>query len=269
MKRLPLYSGIAMPIVTLLEKAYGSFSPKAFEPIFSSLCEDLKVRLKVVGRTDRGWIQMDISGEDTAVASRFLDQKVGLAPVSMNELEKFSVIKGRVISSGKRKDELRVDVGVFSPQICDATVSLQKLQAQLADGKKLSLKKFIELYCLYENMPLKVKFVSKVNVQKGKVDAELSEAQLSQFSHWIRVFLDRLIVLGAERSRVKHAIKVSKHARDVIRIEQLGVLEHAVLCKLGTDAVGLVPRLGRFLPAAILIPFCPRKLQRLVDRLPL
>ncbi len=258
-----------MPIVTLLEKAYGPFSPEAFEPIFSSLCEGLKVRLKVVGRTDRGWIQIDISGEDTTVASRFLDQKVGLAPVSMNELEKFSVIKGRVISSGKRKDELRVDVGVFSPQICDATVSLQKLQAQLADGKKPSLEKLIKLYCLYENMPLKVKFVSKVDAQKGKVDAELSEVQLSQFSHWTRVFLDRLVVLGAERSHVEHAIKVSKHARDVIRIENLGVLEYAVLCKLGTDAVGLVPRLGRFLPAATLVPFCPRKLQKLINRLPL
>ena len=251
-----------MPIVTLLEKAYGPCSPEAFEPIFSTLCEGLEVRLKVMGRTDRGWIQIDISGEDTAVASRFLDQKVGLAPVSMDELEKFSVIKGRVISSGNRTDELRIDVGVFSPQICDATVSLQRLQAQLAGGKKLSLKKFIELYCLYENMPLRVKVVSKADTQR--FDAELSEAQLSQFSHWIRVFLDRLMILGAEHSRVEHAIRVSKHARDVIKVEQLGVLEHAVLCKLGTDAVGLVPRIGRFLPAATLVPFCPRKLQKLL-----
>ena len=258
-----------MPIVTLLEKAYGPFSPEAFEPIFSSLCKGLEVRLKVVGKTNRGWIQVDISGEDREVALRFIDREIGLAPVSMDKLKKFSAIRGRVVSPGKSKNELHVDVGVFSPQTCDATVSLLKLQAQLADGKKVPMKKLIELYCLYDNLPVKVKLVSNVDAQKGNVEAELSEAQLSQITYWIGVFLDRLIVLGAHSSDVEHAIRVSKHARDVVKIEPLGVLEHAVLCKLGTDAVGLVPRLGRFLPTATLVPFCPREIQNLVDRLPL
>lgn len=258
-----------MPIVTLLEKAYGPFSPETFEPIFSSLCRGLEVGLKVVGKTDRGWIQVDISGEDRAVASRFLDKEIGLAPVSVDKLKRFSVIRGRVVSSGKRKNELLVDVGVFHPKTCDATVPLRRLQAQLADGKKLPLKKLIELYCLYDNMPLKVKLVGNVGGKNGGIAAELSEAQLSQFSRWIGVFLDRLIVLGAQSSDVERAIEVSKHIRDVVKIEPLGVLEHAVLCKLGTDAVGLVPRLGRFLPTAALVPFSPREIQKLVNRLSL
>lgn len=258
-----------MPTATFLEKAYGPFHPGIFEPIFLALCKGLNVSVKVVGKTDRGWIQVDVSGEDRAVALRFLDQEIGLAPVSADTLKRFSVIRGRAISSGERRDGLRVDVGVFSPRHCEAVISLRKLQAQLADGKKLPLNKLLELYCLYDNLPLRVKLVNDLNAQKANVEAELSEAQLSQFSHWISVFLDRLIVLGAQFSDVDRVIKVSRSARDVVKVESLGFLEHAVVCKLGTDAVGLIPRFGRFLPTATLVPFSPRGIQKVVNRLSL
>jgi len=255
-----------MPTVTLLEKVYGSFSPETFEPFFSSLCKGLRVESRVVGKTNRGWVQIDVSGEDEIAALHFVDEKIGLAPVSLDRLKKFSVIRGRVVSSGKSKNELYVDVGVFSPETCDAVVPLQRLQAQLADGKKLSLQRLVELFCLYDNLPLEVKIAGSVDVQNRLVEAELSEGQLSRFSRWIRSSLDRLLVLGALLSDVEHAVKASKHSRDVVRIESLGLLEHVVLCKLGTDAVGLIPNLGRFLSDAFLAPFSPGKIRQLVDR---
>lgn len=256
-----------MPILTLLEKAYGPVEPETFEASFAALCKGLKVQLKVVGRTARGWIQVDVSGEDSAVASRFLDQEIGLTPTSVNDLRKFAVLRGRVISSRKSEQELYVDVGIFSPKTCDAALPLHSLQAQLADGKRLALKQLVDLYCLYENLPLQVKLVSDVDATDGTVEAELPEAQLSLFTRWLRLFLDRLIVLGAEFRDVERAVKISKHTRDVVRIEQLGLLEHGVVCKLGTDAVGLVPRFGRFLPSATLVPFSPRKIKNVIGRL--
>jgi len=255
-----------MPTVTLLEKVYGSLPPETFEQKFSSLCKGLKVKLKVVGKTNRGWVQIEASGEDEIVALRFLEQEMGLAPVSADNLKKFSVVRGRVVFSGKSKKEIYVDIGVFSPEIYDAILPLQKLQVQLADGKKLPLQRLIELFCFYDNLPLKVKIVEDIDVQKNWVEAELSEAQLSQITSWIRSSFDRLVVLGAFFSDVDGAVKMSKHFRDVIRIESLGMLEQVVLCKLGTDAVGLIPKLGRFLPDAVLVPFSPRKIRQLVDR---
>ena len=255
-----------MPIVALLEKVYGPFSPETFEPLFSSLCKGLRVKSRVVGKTNRGWIQIEITGEDEVAALHFIDRKIGLAPVSLDKLEKFSVIRGRVVFSGKSKSELYVDVGVFSPETRDSAVPLLRLQAQLADGKKLPLQRLIEPFCLYDNLPLKVKIAGNVDAQKKLVEAELSEAQLSQITRWIRSSLDRLLVLGAPLSDVEHAVRASKHSRDVIKIEPLGILEQTVICKLGTDAVGLIPDLGRLLPDAILAPFCPRKIQQLIDR---
>ena len=233
-----------MSTLTLLEKTYGSFSPETFEPVFSSLCQGLKVELRVVGKTSRGWIQVEVSGEDETVASHYLDQEVGLAPVSIDKLKRFSTVRGRVVSSGEGGSQLLVDVGVLSPRICDAAVSLQSLQAQLADGKKLTIQRIIELFCLYENLPLKVKIVGNVDARRKHVEAELSETQLSQIMRWVRSSLDRLLVLGASFSDVEHAVQASKHARDVIKVESLGLLEHAVVCKLGTHAVGLTPKLG-------------------------
>jgi len=47
----------------------------------------------------------------------------------------------------------------------------------------------------------------------------------------------------------------------------LGWLEHAIVCKLGTDAVGLIPAVGRFLRTATLAPFSPRKIRQIIERL--
>lgn len=255
-----------MSVVTLLEKVYGSLPPDFFEPVFSSLCEGLEVRLRVVGKTSRGWIQVDVSGEDEDVAVRLLDQKIGLAPASLDNFKKFSLLKGRIVSSDVKKDNLRVDVGVFSPRLWDAAVPLQTLQTQIADGKSFSLEQLIDLFCFYVNLPLEVKVVSDVGFKSDFIKAALSEAQLSQFTSWICSYLDRLVVVGAPFSSVEEAIKRSRHVRDVIKIESLGLLEHSVLCKLGTEAKGLMPKLGPMLPHAVLAPFSPRKIRQFIKR---
>ncbi|UCE29065.1 MAG: DUF2110 family protein [Candidatus Bathyarchaeota archaeon] len=253
-----------MPTVTLLQKAYGLFPSKAFEPLVMSLCKGLNVRLEVVGGTDRGWIKALVSGEDEAVALRLLDREIGLAPASADMLKKFLTVKGSVLSFDRNEEELVVDIGVFSPNTCDAYTPLQCLRAQLADGKMLSFKQLTELFCLCENLPVEIKVVGDVDADGKPVEAMFSEGQLSQFSVWVRSSLDRLIVLGVPLGKVEHAVRVSRHARDVIRVQSLGLLEHAILCKLGTDARGLVPKLGALLPDAVLEPFSPRKIRAVV-----
>jgi len=252
--------------VTLLEKVYGPFHPNLFEPFFSSLCEGLNVKLRVMGKTNRGWVQVDVSGEDEDVATRLLNQKFGLAPVSANNLEKFSLLRGKVVSSELDEDSLRVDVGVFSPHLVDATIPLQTLRAQTANGKGFSLEQLIDLFCLYVNLPLEVKVVRSVSLEGDSIEAELSETQLSKIARWIHSYLDRLIIFGASVSEVEDAIKRSRHVRDVIKIESLGLLEHAVLCKLGTEAKGLMPRFGPMIPHAVLAPFSPRKIRQFIKR---
>ena len=255
-----------MTIVTLLEKAYGSFSTRSFETMLRELCGDLKIKVGVLGSSPRGWIKIDVSGDDEAVALRLLDREIGFSPTSTEGVNRFSVFRGKVVDSAKSGTELYVDIGLFDSGICDAFVPLWRLQAQLGDGKKIPLQRLAELFCLFDFAPLSVRIVSDLSREKGVYEAELSENQLSRFSGWLSSNLDRLIVLGAGRGEVVNAVERAHHFRDVSQIETLGPLEHALLCKLGTDAVGLVPRLGPHLPAANLAPFSPRKVKQLIDR---
>jgi hypothetical protein len=255
-----------MPTVTLLEKLYGSGSPQAFEKLYSDLVSGLNVQLRLVGTTDRGWMQLEVSGEDETAALSLLEREVGLAPISLDKLNLFSVAQGKLVFSSKSKETLYVDLGVFSPQVSDAAVSAKRLCAQLTDGKEVPLPELIELFCLYDNMPLEVKIAEDAKESKKYVEAWLSEAQVSLFSRWIRGRFDRLIVLGSLFSDVERAVKLSRHSRDIIKVESLGLLEQAVLCKLGTDAVGLIPKLGRYLKSSVLVPFSPKKILNVVGR---
>lgn len=256
-----------MPTITLLEKVYGPFGQQLFQARLASLCEGLNVEAKVVGKTGRGWVQVELTGEDQKVVIGFLDREIGVAPVDIGEVKKFSTIKGKVIFAGKRELELLVDVGVHSPRVFDAVIPLERLRAQLADGKMLPLQRLIELFCLYEHVPLHVKIIRDVEAEHEGLEGELSEVQLSKFSQWMSSRLDRLVVLGATLSQVRRAIKVSGHGRDVARVEALGLLEHVVVCKLGTDAVGLTPKLGPHLYSATLAPFSPRKIRQAINRI--
>lgn len=255
-----------MPTVSVLEKLYGSGSPETFETTYSALCRGLKVKLDFAGTTDRGWVQIDVSGEDETAALSFLNREIGLVPVSCNMVSKFSIFRGKVIFSGKSESELLVDFGVFSPKVCDAVLSVQRLRAQLADGKDVPLSKLVELFCLYDNFPLEVKVVKDAKEKQEKtVEARLSEKQVNLFSSWVRSRFDRLIILGGLFSDVERILKLSRHYRDIIRVESLGTLEQVIFCKLGTDAVGLIPKLGRFLPESVLVPFSPNKILEVID----
>lgn len=249
-----------MPTITVLEKLYGSVSPETFANLYSSLVSGLNAQLRFAGTTNREWIQLEVSGEDETAALSLLDREVGLAPASLADLEKFSVTQGKVVFSGKSKEELYVDLGVVSPNVLDAAVSEKRLRAQLADGKELPLQRLVELFCLYDNVPVEVKIVEDVEGKSKIVEALLSEAQLSLFKSWVRYRFDRLIILGSLFSDVERAVNLSRHSRDIIKTESLGVLEQVVLCKLGTDAVGLIPKLGRYLKSAVLVPFSPKKI---------
>jgi hypothetical protein len=252
-----------MPSITVPEKLYGSVSPAVFEEIYSELLSGLNVQLRFVGTTRHGWIMLDVSGDDETAALSLLSREAGLAP-SLDSLEKFSVVKGKVVFSGRSETELFVDLAVSSEPL-DSVVSEKTLRCQLADGKEFSVKQLAGLFFLYDNVPLEVKLVQ--DVKSGEpVAAVLSEAQLSLFKGWVRSRFDRLIVLGSLLSDVERA--VSRLGRDIIGVESLGVLEQVVLCKLGTDAVGLIPRIGRYLKSAVLVPFSPKKIIKAVGSEP-
>ncbi|MEJ2242846.1 MAG: DUF2110 family protein [Candidatus Bathyarchaeota archaeon] len=92
---------ILIPIVTILDKLYGSNTPSKVEETYSRLINGLNVQLNFVGTTERKWIQLDIFGEDEIIALNVLDREIGLAPRSIKKIRKFSILKGKIVFSKK------------------------------------------------------------------------------------------------------------------------------------------------------------------------
>jgi hypothetical protein len=247
-----------MPTVTLLVKAKNRFYLKHVDRFLKVKLGDLRVKTETCGVASRGWVQVVVSGEDEAVALRYLADEVGLCPARLESVEKFSTIRGQIVNMDKSKDKLNIDIGVFSPDIVDASIPIQRLQAQLTDGRKVAFKKIVELFGFCENLPLTMK-ISDIDEGNLSVEAIFSEKQLDQYKKWAKSLLERLIVMGTTFQEVLTALRTTGISRDVVKIESLGLFEHAMVCKLGTDAAGLISKTGKTLRNATFSIFNPEE----------
>ncbi len=257
-----------MTVLTLLVKSRGEAQLKQVDELLKAEFENLDLDFKVLGAPVNKWVQVSLSGEDEVIATNYINKEIGTCPVSIKRVEKSSDLKGYLAKLDAVKNELTVDVGVFEPKITLATVPLAFLQAELADGKKLDLKRIAEAYGLHENLPLTIK-VTALAGEGEQLQAELSTAQLEKMRLWQQSLLDRLIVLGASVGDVDTVLKRTRLDRDVIDVERLGLFESALTCKLGTDAAGLIPRMGRYMRHAVFVVFNPKESFRLIGEMPL
>lgn len=249
-----------MTELTLLTKIYNSHQMKQIDVILEDLFGDLSVEATVKGTAAGRWVHLEVSGEDEGVATKLLEREVGFCPVSMDKVKNFGDLKGFVTSLEKSNEALTVDVGVFQPKPVYAMVHITNLQKTLTEGRSLSVKKISELWGFAENLPLKIK-VTEANTEEGTVKAELQEIQVKNLLNWRDSLLDRLLIVGASASEVNAAVEHEGLGRDIIDVESLGLFEKALVCKLGTDAAGLIGRLGRHLRKARFTVFNPKNLQ--------
>jgi hypothetical protein len=116
---------------------------------------------------------------------------------------------------------------------------------------------------LCPDLPMNIRTV-RFDEKRARIEAELAEGQKHIYHNWLESLLDRLIVLGSPLSEIKKTLKHAKLERDIIEVESLGIFEHVLICKLGTDAAGLVPRIGKKLREAKFAVFNPKRLRRVL-----
>ncbi len=244
---------------TLLTKIYSSHQLKQIEQIVKDILGDLSVEVIVKPNAAVRWIQIEVSGEDEAVASKLLEREVGFCPVSSNNVKAFSDVRGYVTDIDESTEGLKLDIGVFQPKPTFALLPLQYLQTRLTSGKKTPLKDIVNLWGFCENLPLNIRIL-KIGEESNRVDSEFQALQMRRYFLWRDSLLDRLIVVGASLMEVNSAVAMEGLSRDVIDVESLGLFEHALVCKLGTDATGLIGRIGKRLRKAKFTVFNPKRL---------
>jgi hypothetical protein len=250
-----------MTTLTLLANVNGHNRLKQIEKTLKLAFEGLDVETKILGIVADRWVQIALTGEDKEIATNYVIKEIGLCPTSFENVRKFSTLKGYITSFKKNGKELPIDVGVFQPKFVHATVPLRYLQGQLVDGRKVALGKIAELYGFCEDLPVSVK-VSHLNKSESQIEAELSNEQVKKYMVWGESLLDRLVVLEPSFHEIKMTLERVNLDRDVIGVEPLGTFEHALTCKLGTDAAGLIPKIGRTLKKAKFSVFNPKKVRR-------
>ena len=251
-----------MKLVMLPIIIYDRSQIEIIEKYLKTLLSGLRVTVETIGVTTQGWIRVKVSNEDEKVAIRYLANEIGINVARLGDLQTGTVVLGFVKNIDAK--EIKVDIGINSPKNLNATIQSWNLQHQLSGREKNSGNKILDLYGICEKLPLRIKILSACN---EKIEAELSDTQVAQYQHWKEALLDRLIILGVPINDVQVAIKQTKLDRYVIEIESLGFFEHSVICRLGTDARGLIPRIGKKIKKARITVFSPQKIWRFFELL--
>ena len=253
-----------MTTLTLLARAHNTSQLNQVGDALNLSLEGLEVEAKILGTAAGKWVQIDLTGEDETIATNYIAKEIGFCPANFDEVKKHSTLKGYITDFGKNKEELTIDIGVFQPKNVHTAISLHSLQDQLVIGRSVALKEIGKLFGFCNGLPLTIK-VTDLNEEPHTIKPELSAWQVEKYEVWKKTLLDRLIVLGVATREVNNALEYAKLNRDVINVEPLGMFEHALACKLGTDAAGLIPKIGRILRNAKFAVFNPRRLLRFLD----
>jgi len=174
------------------------------------------------------WISVTVSGPDEGLAADLLTRKYG----KLHDVRQGEIVRAWLSAI--------IDTAlVFDAGGKRVLVHQSKLK-QLGRGTALQVaSRFGLIRCL----PLEMRLVEEN-------DAELTKNQIDTLWRW-KKGTDRINVNNATRAQLHAVLKRSGHARDVYAIERLGILEHSIVCKHGTDAPGLVPIIGPFLESEL------------------
>jgi hypothetical protein len=244
-----------MTELTLFVKAYNSNQLKQVDDLLQSQYEELDIKTTVTAHPQNKWVQLNLEGEDEVVATAYARKMIGICPVSLDNVEEGQVLKGFISKVDESHGQVIVDVGVYDPKVVQVSISHVTLREQLQAPKDATFSKIVEAYALAEGLPISVKITAKTEGLRGELAAE----QIEKLRGWQQSLLDRLIITRASRELIDSAIERTHLDRDVIDVEQLGFFEFSLTCKLGTEARGLVSKVGRYMRYAVFVVFAAKK----------
>jgi hypothetical protein len=246
--------------ITILQRP-SQFTAKDFnsnlENALYALRGELSASIKLDGFSKKGWARIDLDGDDSEILSELVTREFVQAQTDLTKIKPHEVYEG--IIAREVNENLEVDVGIEAPKPVNVKIRSGTLRAQLADGKPLRAKEIIQDYCLIPGSRAFVR-ITRLEADAGDVEGWFADSQIDRLSSWIAPRLDRIQIGDCFRWEVESAIKKSNLERDIVFIEPITLTAHSVVCKLGTDAIGLIPKLGSVLRKRELSPFIPKRI---------
>lgn len=225
------------------------------------LSSGLDVSTQFEGITRNGFVRVGLEGSDSEVFRELAKRKIGLAPSDLSEVEVDENFKAYAIKTNPKRETIEVEVGPVSADF-KSEIAREALVAQLCDGKDTPVDRIARTYCIHEGVPLSVRITS-VDPDRMRIEAWISDDQVSRYEEWRRQRFQRIIAVGGFQEKLRQAIRLSKVDRDVVEMEELAFTVHSLVCKLGTDAPGIIAKIGRHLSNFKLYAFLPERVDKL------
>jgi hypothetical protein len=131
------------------------------------------------------------------------------------------------------------------------------MRAQLADGTTKTSRDILVENGLSDYFPVSVLVTE---VQAGKILVELTDETRNLLLSWKSLPFDRVIAVGIDKERIEKIVDGLKLEPDVIEVQNLSLLVQCLVCKIDTDAPGIIAKIGNRLRGVGLTAFkSPRK----------
>jgi len=242
--------------LTLLERPTASTAqefPSRLERRLEELKGELNASVKFEGSSHGGWAIVSITGEDSEIMSELTRSEFAVAHTESGLIKLQDNLPAEIVESDP--NGLKVDIGLGTKLQC--LIPTANLNAQLADGKALPLRQLMECYSLYPGVRVCVRVAEKNDYE---IKTWLADSSTDTIGDWVKTGLDRIQVLECFKTEAETAVTKAHLSRDVLAVDSMTLTTQSIVCKLGTDAIGLMPKLGRFLREQPLKPFQPRKI---------
>jgi hypothetical protein len=115
------------------------------------------------------------------------------------------------------------------------------MRAQLADGEPKSAREILDANALVDFVPLKM---IVTELEGENITVELDDGARDTLVSWRKYPFDRVIVVGADKAFVENAVRASGLQSDIVKVESLSLFVQSVLCKIGTEAPGVIAKIG-------------------------
>jgi len=198
---------------------------RSFEAMLRNDLSGLRVTYSL---TLTSWISVTVAGSEEKVAADLLVRQYG----ELRDARPGETVRAWL--AGINDNGIALDTGCKRVSVpC----------VRLEPFGRGTVEQIASRFGLIRCLPLQIRLV-------GESDAEFTKNQIDALWRW-KKGTDRINVNNATRAQIHAALKRSRHARDVYAIERLGILEHSIVCKKGTDAPGLIPQIGPYLESEL------------------
>jgi hypothetical protein len=238
---------------TLAEKIPETVLNRGPKPVWNVLSKEasgLMVDWEIA--TPQQWLQVRARGDDAETFLNLLREKFGEAPVLRSNVERWDIRKGFVTGSGRVGFGVYIDIGILEPARKDALYPLHRMRAQLSDGASKSSREILQENALADYFPVDV---IVTEFQGENITVELSDRTRDQLLQWNKLLFDRVIAAGIDRDYAEKIVQSADLGLDVIKIETLSLLVQCLVCKLDTDAPGVIAKIGNRLRGVGLTAF--------------